>query len=336
MCYIEKNTSMPKKKKVAILVGGPSSEHEVSLKSGERVLRGIDPDKYETKRILVDKAGNWEQEPKDLAREFDVAFIAMHGTYGEDGTVQSILEESGLSYTGSDSLSSALAMNKYLSGSIFRNSGFYFPHSFLVHRFEWGKFKTKDYWPHWVRSYIGLPTVVKPNNQGSSVGVRITHSEEEAEDALGEVFKISKDGLFQTYIKGREITCGVLDHGWPDTAYALLPTEIIPRKSKFFDFDAKYTPEASYEITPPPGMSEAMIRKIQQIALKSHRALNCRGFSRTDMILDETGNIYVLEVNTIPGLTETSLLPKAAAASGISFSKLIDEIIEAAQRRKGN
>lgn len=315
-------------------MGGPSSEYEVSLKSGEKVFGGLDSDKYEIKKVLIDKEGNWEKEPKELAKNFDVAFIAMHGTYGEDGTVQSILEEVGLTYTGSDSLSSALAMNKYISGSIFKNIGFHFPHSFLIHRVEWGRIKTKESWPDWVRHYIGLPTVVKPNNQGSSVGIKIAKYEKDAEEAIGEVFKISRDALIQSYIKGREITCGVLDHGWPDTAYPLLPTEIIPKTSSFFDYHAKYAPDASLIVTPPPGMSDDMIRKIQKVALQSHKALNCRGLSRTDMILNEKGDLYVLEVNTIPGLTDTSLLPKAAAASGLPFHKFLDEVVDSALRRR--
>lgn len=320
-----------KKTRVAVLVGGPSSEHEVSLKSGAVVARALDPSKYEARRVTIDKRGEWEIPPETLAKQSDVAFIAMHGTYGEDGTVQRMLEDLGMAYTGSDALASALGMNKFLSTRHFRLHGLPIPVSILVSRGEWGRRPTKVMQE--IRYYVGYPLVVKPNNQGSSVGVSVVSNEEGLGKALEEVFLVSREALAQQFIEGRELTCGVLDYGWPESAYPLLPTEIIPRISSFFDYRAKYEPGGSLEIT-PPHLPDPIIRVVQRMAVTAHRAIGCSGFSRTDMLLNGRGEVYLLEVNTIPGLTEQSLLPKAAEASGIPFREMLHRVIGAALFRK--
>jgi len=319
-----------KKIRVAVLMGGPSAEHEVSLKSGENVLAALDKNKYEADTIFIDKAGNWEVEPRLLKNACDVAFIALHGKYGEDGTVQSILDEVGIPYTGSHALPSALAMNKYHTLRLLSDYGFTIPHSFLVSHREWNRnpFRVFDS----ARLYSGYPMVVKPNDNGSSVGVSIVNTKGELISALEKVFEMSRVALIQPFIEGREVTCGVLDYGWPKSAYPLLPTEIVPKVSNFFDYRAKYEPGGSAEIT-PARFKEPFIREIRRIATGVHRAIGASGFSRTDMIVDKFGRIYVLEVNTIPGLTKESLLPKAALASGISFANLLDRIISSAMRK---
>jgi len=162
------------------------------------------------------------------------------------------------------------------------------------------------------------------------VGVTIVLSPEELYQSFDKVFEISREALVQNFIQGREMTCGVLDQGWRESAYPLLPTEIIPKISSFFDYRAKYEPGGSDEITPPPNLKDHLVRDLQKAAILAHRILGAKGFSRTDMILAENGKIYMLELNTIPGLTEQSLLPKAAQASGISFQDLLDHIIRAA------
>lgn len=316
---------MTKKLKVAVLVGGPSSEHEVSLKSGEMILDGLNSKKYEAKKVLISKDGIWSIEPQDLKKYADLVFIALHGTFGEDGTIQDILESHSIPYTGSGVHTSALAMNKFLSLRLFKDHGISTPHTFSLSKLEW---QTKPSIAlEWIKHYGGYPVVIKPNNQGSSVGVSIANDGHEVSSALNEIFSLTRHALIQNYIRGREITCGVLDHGWPESAHPLLPTEIIPRKSNFFDYQAKYELGASDEITPPDNLPADLLNSIRRIALITHQIVNARSFSRTDMILGKQGRIFVLEINTIPGLTEDSLLPKAALATGISFQELLDRII---------
>lgn len=317
-----------KKLRVAVLMGGPSSEHEVSLKSGEMVAKNLNPEHYDVRTVLITKGGDWEIPVQSLKTFTDVAFIALHGPYGEDGTVQDLLEQEGIPYTGTGPLGSALAMNKFLSQRLFREAGLNTPLTFLVTENDW---KNKPLSVlNLIHHYLGYPLVVKPNNQGSSVGVTIVKDGNDIPGAFHEAFHLSKEALIQEYISGREVTCGVLDNGLAGSEFALLPTEIIPKVSKFFDYRAKYDSGGSEEITPPKEMADHTIRAIQKIAQIIHRLLGCRGFSRTDMILDKHGRISVLEVNTIPGLTPESLLPKAAIASGISFPVLVSKVTNSA------
>lgn len=321
-----------KKLKVAVLMGGPSHEHDVSLRSGAKVLSGLAPERYEAFPVEISRECKWAVPHNELKVRGDVAFIAMHGTYGEDGTVQSILDDAQIRYTGSSAAVSALAMNKFLSGRLFKRVGLSVPHTFLIPKTVWdGVDKLKV-----LRSafqYVSSPCVVKPNNQGSSVGVRIIRNAEEFKGALDYAFTFSREALVQQFIHGREITCGVLDYGWPRSAFPLPPTEIVPVTSHFFDYKSKYEPGASEEIT-PARLPQHLIRTIQQAALGAHRFIGARGFSRTDVILDKHGEVYVLEINTIPGLTKGSLLPKAALVAGISFPRLLDIVIGASLQGK--
>ncbi len=318
--------SSNRKTRVAVLMGGPSSEHEVSLKSGRQVAKTLNPERYEVREVVISKKGEWGIPPEELKDAADVAFIALHGTYGEDGTVQAILENFGVPYTGTGVHASALAMNKFASISLVRAAGYAVPHSFLVGKDEW----RRD--PHLVwnrmRHYLGFPFVVKPNANGSSVGVYFIRAYEELNPAMRDIFSMGREALFQNCIRGREVTCGVVDRGWPESAFPLLPTEIIPRVSPFFDYRAKYEPSGSYEIT-PARFPEPMARRLQREAVAVHRLLGARGISRSDFIVDEKNVVYFLETNTIPGFTEQSLVPNAAAAMDIPFSELLDTIIEA-------
>lgn len=325
---------MDKKIRIAVLLGGPSSEHEVSLKSGEMVMGGLDKNAYDPERIYISRSGEWEREPADIKKNNECVFIALHGTYGEDGTVQRILDERSIAYTGSGALASAIGMNKFLSLRLFQDHGLHAPRTLLIHKIEWKEQHNSEYQN--IFHHLSFPIVVKPNNQGSSVGVHIVRNKEELINAFWDVFHISKEALAQQFIEGREITCGVLDHGFPESAFPLLPTEIeglaplIPRVGRFFDYQAKYDKGGSLEITPPRRVSEHIIQKIQKTALMTHEIIGAKGFSRTDMILDAKGTIFVLEINTIPGLTNESLVPKAALAMGITFPKLLDIIVGAA------
>jgi D-alanine-D-alanine ligase len=318
-----------KRRSVAVLMGGPSHEHEVSIKSGKNVARALDRTKYDVKQVYVSKKGEWDTNLQELAKMADVAFIAMHGEYGEDGTVQALLEAEKIPFTGSNAATSALAMNKYLSLRTFQDHGFIVPHSFLVSREEWKEAGATLF--DRARHYAGYPFVVKPNASGSSVAVTIVKSPEEFVHAMEQAFAHSRHVLIQSYVRGREVTCGVLDHGFPESAFALLPTEIIPRASHFFDYAEKYNAEGAYELT-PARFPAPILQHIQRAAVGLHKLLRCRGFSRSDFIVDEHGHLVVLEINTIPGLTEQSLLPKAAAAHGLSFPSLLELLIEGALR----
>ncbi len=313
--------------RVAILVGGPSSEHEVSLMTGENVLKSFDPEKFAAETVIIGKGGEWPFPSEELPNRYDVAFIAMHGTYGEDGTIQAILEEASIPYTGSGKLSSALGMNKFLSLRLFRDGGLTIPPTLHFHLQDFKKHEDevvkKILW------YLEKPWVIKPNAGGSSIGVEIVKDEDSLRKALREAAKTYKDTLVQPLIVGREVTCGVIDHGTHGSAFALPPTEIVPRVSDFFDYKAKYESGGSDEIT-PARFPESYLKEFRNIALKAHHLTGCRGFSRTDMMVGKDGKIYVLEINTIPGLTKESLVPKAAHTYGISFQKLLEMLVEAA------
>ena len=315
---------------VVVLAGGPSFEHEVSLKTAKMVAEKLNPEKYKARIVVVSETGEWPEDIRETRP--DVVFIAMHGKYGEDGIVQKFLEDCGIPYTGSGVEASRLGMDKHRSLFLFKKNDLLVPDFAIVlgNRSLNVDKELPDF---------GFPVVVKPAGGGSSFGVTIVEKKEQLPAAFKEAFQFSDAAMIQEYIRGREVTCGVLDDGC-ENAIALQPTEIIPLQRTFFDFHSKYTPGASQEITPPDLPAET-IRAIQEIALKAHKILGCSGMSRTDMILEETSDtrhapsrIYVLEINTIPGMTETSLLPQAAQAVGISFPELLDRIIQAALNRR--
>jgi D-alanine-D-alanine ligase len=289
-------------KRVAVLMGGPSAEHAVSLKSGRMVLTHLDKTKYAAEGFVISRKGRWPISLGQLKRRFDIVFVAMHGEYGEDGTVQRILEKYDIPFTGSGSAPSRLGMDKGAANKIFAEAGLAVPGA--------GK---------------KFPMVVKPVDRGSSVGVIIAKNQDELDRGVWKALRYSPNILIQEFIFGREFTCGVLEHSGKLTA--LPPTEIIPKTAEFFDYRAKYTKGASQEIT-PPRLPKKEVASLQRIALAAHRAIGARGFSRTDIIRDRKGKSFVLEINTIPGLTQTSLLPQQAKAAGISFSKLLEIIIE--------
>jgi len=315
-----------KRIKVIILMGGPSSEYEVSLNTGKNILTSLDKEKYEAEALVIDKKGNWPAKPADLKNKFDIAFIAMHGPYGEDGTAQSILEEVQMPYTGSNIASSALGMNKFLSSQIFRDAGLKTPHSLLISKIDWRDNKAAIFKK--IALYLERPLVVKPNYQGSSIGVSIIKNLSDLEQAIEKAFNFSRHIIVQSYISGREMACGVLDFGWLHSVQALPPTEIIPLAGEFFNYQSKYNPQGAHEIT-PACLPASLTQAVQRTAVIAHKLVGCRAMSRTDMILGKDNQVYILEINTIPGMTENSLLPKAAQAAGLSFSRLLDRIIQA-------
>jgi len=299
-------------------MGGPSAEHEISLKTGAMVLKNLERGKYSTFPFLIAKNGKWPMTPKALKKKCDMVFIAMHGEFGEDGTVQAILEKSKIPYTGSGVKASRLGMDKVKSFKIFARAGLNVP-DYEVLKNNKGKIK------------INLPLVVKPADRGSSVGLSIVQNPKKILAALKLAFKFSRVAIVQKYIRGRELTCGVLEiNGRPR---ALPVTEIIPLRRVFFDYYSKYTKGASDEIT-PANLPKNIARKIQKAALLTHKAIGASGYSRSDFILGNDGDLYILEINTLPGMTATSLVPQAAQAVGIPFPKLLDLIIESALKKR--
>ena len=336
---------MAEKLKIAVLMGGQSSERSVSLATGMQVLNALDPEKYSV--YAVDTATGLAQLPTSTPplrdaggqpvtaltelgqltkRERpDVVFIALHGPGGEDGTVQGFLETLRIRYTGSGVLASALAMDKLRYKQLCTTASIPTPAGMSFRRKETFRLRraAED-----VGLKLGYPVIVKPNRQGSSSGTRVVNAAEELLDALKDAFRYDDTALVEERITGTEITVAVL--GNEDDCYTLPPVEIVA-KDGFFDFEEKYSTDGATEIC-PARISHDDTREAQQLALECHKLLGCRGMSRTDMFVTEDGCV-ILETNTIPGMTPTSLLPKAAAAAGLTFAELLDKLIAYARER---
>ncbi len=323
-------------------MGGQSAEHEISLATGEMIVEALDKKKYELKPVIITKEGKWLLPPgmklfddsgqikkvlvvaedrealsrlKSQKKGVDVVFIALHGNYGEDGTIQGLLELAGLPYTGSGVLASALAMDKEMTKRILQAERILMPNHVILE---------KNYQPVDLRK-IKLPVVIKPVKEGSSVGISVVKKRSELLPAIKEAFQFDSRIMAEEFIRGREITAAVLGN---KKLLALPLIEIRPKVSHFFDFKAKYEVGGSEEICPAP-VNKTLTKKIQDIAVRAHRILGCRGVTRSDFILKEN-KPYFLEINTIPGMTKTSLVPQAAEKSGLSFSGLLDELVRLA------
>ena len=299
--------------KVAIIAGGPSSERDISLRSGRAVyealrLEGLDAE-------LVELDGR-DAENQLKRHRPDIAFIALHGRFGEDGTVQKILEAMGIPYTGSGANASRLALDKIASRKIFEENNIPVPDYKILNK------PSRE-----ALGSLSLPVVVKPQNEGSSIGLSMARNEDEFDNACRNAFMFSPSIIVEKFIKAREITVGILEET------ALPVVEIIP-ENVFYDFDAKYKNKKT-EYRVPAELPEGLAEKAQALALAAHQSLGCSDFSRVDMLLSPDGAIYVLEVNSIPGLTERSLMPKAAEAAGISFGKLCVKLLRLATENKG-
>ena len=318
--------------RVGVLRGGPSGEHEVSLKTGATVLKHLG-DKYHPLDIYIDEKGKWHfegmiQNPEDVLKHLDVVFNGLHGEYGEDGKLQKILEAHNVPYTGSDSFSSRIAMNKDLSKKVFEREGMRIARGVTLNK------STTNYLEIFeVFSSLNKPLVTKPASAGSSLGVRISDTFEKFNEAIEYAFKYSPQVLVEEFIEGREMTCGVVDSLNSSGTYPLPPVEIRPIDSKFFDYEAKYGGKTQ-EICPAP-LPQNLTEEIQNIALQAHKALGLRHYSRADMILKDNGEIYILEVNTLPGLTSESLLPKSLKAAGTSLGEFLDHVIIMALSNRG-
>ena len=304
------------KMRLALIAGGKSAEREVSIKSGEQVYQALMKDKYDIRRY--DPRDDLERLVRD-APDLDVALVIMHGRGGEDGTLQGMLDLLGIPYQGSGVLGSALGMNKELSKILYQQAGLKVSRALFFTRGDGPGLKE-------IENQLGLPAVIKPVNEGSSIGVTKARTPEELQKGLTAAFLYDHRILVEEFLEGVEVTGGVLGNS---KLTALPLVEIIPSEQyDFFDYEAKYKPGASTEIC-PARVSPEITQKAQNAALTAHRALQCRGYSRTDMIVRD-GEVYVLETNTIPGMTATSLFPQAAQAMGLEFPQLLDKLIELA------
>lgn len=299
--------------RVGVIAGGPSNEREISLKSGRAVYDNLLKEGVDAIMLEVgdDIRGALENN------KIDVAFIALHGRFGEDGTVQKVLEEMKVPYTGSGPKASHAALDKILTKSILERADIPVPRYII---FEKDDYKVEDCYD------LGMPLVVKPHQEGSSIGLSVVKSKEELPAAIEKALGFGEYALIEEYISGRELTVGILND------QPLPVIEIVP-KNNIYDYKAKYEcPDTKYIV--PAQIDEDQSKRAMELGRKTHVALGCRCFSRVDMIMDASGKIFVLEANTIPGMTERSLLPKAAQATGLSFGGLCIKLIEDALSAK--
>jgi D-alanine-D-alanine ligase len=371
--------------RVAVLMGGPSPEREVSISTGRQIVAALDRTRYSVLPVEITRDGKWLPRPELLElpaggvppdagppgtrgpvsvsgqpeppggaaggamtapaastgpgpmtheqfvedARVDVAFIAMHGPYGEDGTMQGLLELLGIPYTGSGVLASALAMDKLRSRQIFEWHRIPVPGTVSVTPDVW---HDRGHIHREAAEHLGYPCVVKPNAVGSSIGVSLVRDAASLDPAIEAAFVYGRVVLIEEYIAGTELTCGILDDPETGRPHPLPLIEVVPH-ADFYDYDAKYADGGSDHVIPARVSAEVTARA-QALALRAYEAIGCAGMGRVDMIARES-DIVVLEVNTIPGMTATSLLPDAAKAAGISFTALLDRIIRNALRPSG-
>ncbi len=353
-----------KKIRVGILFGGKSAEHQVSLLSAKSVIEAIDKNKYEPVLIGINKSGEWflcedlnhylmhPSDPKHihlietgervtvvakqdgnplvslagnaLHQTVDVIFPVLHGTYGEDGTIQGLLKLANIPFVGSGVLASAVAMDKDVMKRLFRDAEIPIAKFITLHSHSLKNTTFEE-----IEKTLGLPLFVKPANLGSSVGVSKIKNRQEFDEKIAFAFQFDHKILLEEYIAGREIECAVLGNEEP---IASLPGELIPQH-EFYSYEAKYLDEAGALFKIPTVLSSTEIEKVQALSIKAYQALCCEGMGRVDMFLQENGRIVINEINTIPGFTKISMYPKLWAISGLSYSDLIDRLIGLAVER---
>jgi D-alanine--D-alanine ligase len=316
-------------KKVLVLRGGPSSEYEVSLKTGKSVVDAL-VDHYQITDCIIDKEGNWfvkgfKTEPHILVRNHDVVFNAMHGEYGEDGQVQRLLENLGAKFTGPKSLAASLAMNKSMAKKIFKDAGIKTPlHKIITREDNDGNIEQMAI--SIFRSFP-MPVVLKPIDRGSSVGVTVARDYNSLVNSLISLFVQYDKLLIEEYIPGKEATVGVIEEFRNQKHYALLPVEIKMEKD-LFDYDTKYSADTLHVC--PGNFSNEEKKLLQEIAVKAHQVLGLRQYSRSDFRIHPKRGIYILETNSLPGLTNESLLPKSLQAIGSDYVQFLKHVIESA------
>src|SRR3989338_3521115 len=305
---------------IGILMGGPSSEREISLKSGKAVFEALQSEGCRVTAIDLMTADENQVKKVIADADIDIAFLALHGKFGEDGTIQVILESMEIPYTGSGVEASRIAISKFQTQNALKNKNVPVPNFYMLQQSE--QFSEDDL----LKELGGLPVVVKPDREGSSIGVTVVREKKNFAGALQEAFSFGPQVLVEQFIEGRELTVGIL-------ADEALPVIEIRPKEGFFDFTAKYQKGLTDYIVPAV-LGEETSERVQQVALNAYQALGCRDFARVDMMLNKNNFPYVLEINTIPGFTSTSLLPKAAKCRGYEFSDLCIKLIKLAYEKE--
>lgn len=325
---------------VAVLLGGRSSEREVSLKSGAAVLRALDGAPVAGALALeIEPDGRWQLEGRSLGAlealsalpPRTLVFVALHGGEGEDGRVQGLLELQGIVHTGSGVSASALCMDKQHTRAVLESAGLRVARGRLVHPAEWPRERACILAGLAELCTSGL--VVKPNCGGSSVDTFVLEDARGLESAIARVLATGDLALVEERIRGVEATCAVLGNARGELV-ALTPVEIVPKPGRFFDYEEKYSAAGAQEFCPPRSLAAAQSQQLGELALRAHRAAGCDGYSRTDFFVPPQGEPVVLEINTLPGLTDRSLLPLAAAAHGLNFPDLCLEILALALERR--
>jgi D-alanine-D-alanine ligase len=325
--------------RVAVLLGGRSSEHDVSLASARSVLEALDPERYDTVSVAIGRDGRWELSdgrgengtaaetlpvptPKVPATlgEVDVVFPVLHGPFGEDGTVQGLLELAGVPYVGAGVLGSALAMDKDVFKAVMRDRGIPVTRNITIR--EGGK----------PQNPFGFPVFVKPARLGSSVGISKAHDEEELSAAVELAFRHDDKVLVEEFVDGIEVECGVLGNEHPE---ASLPGEIVSHgfgDADWYDYSAKYD-EGGMDLVIPPRLPEGTIERVRDLAVQAFVAGECEGMARVDFFVRPDGEVLVNELNTIPGFTATSVYAKLFEASGVPYRELVDRLVQLALER---
>jgi D-alanine-D-alanine ligase len=328
---------MLSKVSIGILFGGKSAEHEVSLVSAENILKFINQEKYNILKIKIDKSGRWlyNERPVVLSQNYgdrklialdnaeaiatlDVIFPVLHGPYGEDGTIQGLAKLAGLPCVGPGILASAVGMDKDVAKRLLRDSGIAIA-KFITLR----KSKPEEFSYEKITEILGNELFVKPANMGSSVGVSFTQNKEKFGNALKDAFLYDDKVIVEEKITGREIECAVLGNDFPK---ASVPGEIIPKKG-FYSYDSKYIDAEGAGLEIPAKLDAEIVKKVQEIAIKTYQCLECKGMTRVDMFLTKENNLIINEINTIPGFTKISMYPAMWAHSGIQYTELIDHLI---------
>jgi len=301
--------------KIGVISGGISSEREISLLTGKNIYQSLLESGYNS--LFIDLKDDFYSKLKEI----NLAFLAVHGRYGEDGTAQGLLELMKIPYTGSGVLASAIAINKVMSKKILIYENIPTPEYIELNSASGEDLKEMV---SVIEKKFDYPIIVKPNSEGSTIGVNIVQKKDQLKHAVKEAIKYDNKILVEEYIKGRELTVSIIGR----EPVALPIIEIKP-KSGFYDYKSKYTKNMTQYIVPAE-LDKKVANRVSEMALKCHRVLECSGISRVDFILDDTGNAYVFELNTMPGMTATSLVPKAAKAAGIDFALLVEIILDSA------
>ncbi len=335
--------------RVGVVFGGRSCEHEVSVLSAKNVIEALDKEKYEPVLISIDKDGAWHlrdaledlssqesvaiipqkegsglinlSSPPELSSPVEVVFPVLHGPLGEDGTIQGLFKMADVPFVGAGVLGSAIGMDKDVMKRLLRDAGIPTGNFLVIQSHKKEKYSYEQ-----CVNLLGVPLFIKPANAGSSVGISKVHSKEEFAFAIQEAFLYDKKVLVEEFIQGREIECAVLGNEKP---VASLPGEVIP-KHEFYSYEAKYLDENGYVLEVPASLDKGVVKKIQEMAVEVFQVLCCEGMGRVDFFLTEEGMLFVNEINTIPGFTQISMYPKMWEASGLSYSGLLDKLIELA------